>query len=196
MNWIKGEIELQGKLVKLVPLSRDHFTELQLVSADERIWTYLKHDGLSPQLLKEYLEEALAKKEKGLQYPFTVFHLATNRIIGTTRFWKINAAHKKLELGWTWLSPEYWGGGYNLEAKYLLLHYCFETLGAIKVSLVASEDNLPSRKAIEKLGARLEGVLRKERICADNVARGFAVYSIIDEEWPEVKGRLIINLQS
>jgi RimJ/RimL family protein N-acetyltransferase len=194
-NWIEEDVQLTGNLVRLEPLAEAHFDALNEVSKDEQIWKYLKHDGLNPAQVPEYLEEAMVKKAKGIQYPFTIFEQATNKIIGTTRFWRMDRANKKLDLGWTWLNSHYWGGNYNLEAKYLLLGYCFEKLEAIKVSMVASEDNVRSRKAIEKLGAQLDGVLRKERICADGISRGFAYYSIIDEEWPAVKAGLLNKLK-
>ena len=190
MSWISDDIILQGKLVRLEPLSQKHFDELISASQDVRIWTYLSHDGLNAQDVPLYLDEALLKKEKGLQYPFTIINSLTNKIIGTTRFWKISEANKKLEIGWTWLHPDYWGGGYNQETKYLLLDFCFEKLNTFKVGLVASEDNLRSRAAIEKIGAKLDGVLRKERICSDGVSRGFAYYSITDDEWPIIKQQL------
>lgn len=193
-NWITEEIEFEGKLVRIQPLVKGHFDELTTISQDIRIWEYLKHDGLGPDSVISYLEEALMKKEKGMHYPFTIFELKTNRIIGTTRFWKIDKLNRKLEIGWTWIDPRYWSGGYNLEAKFLLLKYCFETLMTIKVSMVTSEDNWRSRTAIEKLGAKLDGVLRKERVCNDTLSRGFAHYSIIDEEWQDIKNQLISKM--
>lgn len=177
-------------MVRLEPLTEEHFAELEKLGRDLRIWEYLKHEGLNKNNNVEMLQDALLKKDKGLHYPFTIFEIATGKIIGTTRFWRLDEANKKLEIGWTWIGAEFWGRGCNMEAKMLLLNYCFETLKAIKVKMVASEDNIISRKAIEKTGALFEGVLRKERICADGIARGFAYYGITDDDWPLIKSGL------
>ena len=141
---------------------------------------------LGKKELPEVLEEALAMRDAGQQYPFVIIDKVNNKIIGSTRYLKLNSAFRTLEIGWTWYSPEFWGTSYNRECKFLLLKHCFEELKTICVYLGTSETNLRSRKAIENLGAKFEGISRN-RLIWKGIKRSFAIYSITDEEWPELK---------
>lgn len=163
---------------------------LSIASANEQIWTHLPVYGANRDLLLPELKSALSKRSTGEQYPFVIIDGLNNKIIGSTRFLNIFAEHGKLEIGWTWYDPAYWGTGYNIECKYLLLTYCFETLNCIRVQLQASEKNERSRAAIQKIGGKFEGVLRNDRVRPDGTLRNTAVFSIIDSEWPEVKKML------
>jgi len=143
----------------------------------------------------QHLKSAVLKRATGEQYPFTIIDNQKNRIIGSTLFHNIYPEHRKLEIGWTWYDPAYWRTGYNRECKLLLLTYCFETLKTIRVQLQTDENNQRSRTAILGIGATFEGVLRKERIRANGVPRNTVMYSIIDEEWKDVKSGLMTSLQ-
>jgi len=190
MAWIKQSVFLKGNQVNLVPLETSHYDELINLSKDPRIWKHYAIDGSDSTKLKSSLENALVERLKGNQYPFVIAHKKENKIIGSTRFLDINQEHKKLEIGWTWLSPEYWGKTVNLESKLLLLTYCFENLSARRVQLKTDENNIRSRKAIEKIGGQFEGIIRNDMIRYNGTSRQSAYYSIIDNEWLDIKIRL------
>jgi RimJ/RimL family protein N-acetyltransferase len=132
----------------------------------------------------------LIEREKGTQYPFVVIHKQENKIIGSTRLLDIHPAHKKLEIGWTWLHPGYWASAINLECKLLLLTYCFENFKANRVQLKTDENNLRSRKAIAKIGAHYEGILRNDQVRDNGTIRSTAYFSILNSEWENVKSNL------
>jgi N-acetyltransferase len=194
MNWIQHPVILEGARVKLVPLDNAHFAELLQVGKNEKIWEFISINGVDEQVLAQHLKSAVLKRGTGEQYPFTVIDRVKNKIIGSTFFHNIFPEHRRLEIGWTWYDPEYWRTGYNRECKLLLLTYCFESLKAGRVQLVTDANNQRSRTAILGIGATFEGILRKERIRSNGLFRNTAMYSIIDEEWPEVKARLAAGL--
>jgi RimJ/RimL family protein N-acetyltransferase len=188
MKWIPHPLVLENDMVQLAPLSEQHFETLIALAADRAIWTHLPADRSQAAAMRTDLQAALLKRMSGEQYPFTVIDKRNGRIIGSTRLMHLFPEHKKLEIGATWYIPAYWGSGYNMACKFLLLQYCFEQLGTIRVQLVAKEENLRSRAAIRKLGAVEEGILRNERIQDHGQGpRNTVMYSIIDSEWPLVK---------
>jgi RimJ/RimL family protein N-acetyltransferase len=189
MQWIKHPLILEGKKIRLVPLEDKYFQSLVAAGTAKEIWTHLPTDGSKRDLLLTDLRSALLKRLKGEQYSFVIIDRKWNTVIGGTRLFNIYPEHKKLEIGWTWIKPEYWGKGHNIESKMLLLEYCFETLKVQRVQLQTSEANLRSRAAIEKIGAKFEGILRNDRIRPTGVTNT-AVYSIIDSEWKKVKEML------
>ena len=189
MNWIKNNLKLEGKKVILLPLEEKHFEELLEAAQHDIIWTFMPVMGMDREKLLEALKDALVQKEKGVQFAFIVIDKATGKIIGSTRFLKLNEEHRNLEIGWTWYQPAYWSKGYNEECKLLLLDHCFETLKTIRVQIVASEKNTRSRKAIERIGGKFEGVLR-HMVFRNGDKKSVAFYSILEEEWPMVKENL------
>ncbi len=193
MNWIQHPIILEGGMVRMVPLERSHFEELLQAGSAEEIWEFVSINGADRKRLLLHLESAVLKRANGEQYPFTVIDRASGKIIGSTMFHNMFPEHRKLEIGWTWYSPEYWRTGHNRECKLLLLTHCFEKLKTIRVQLVTDENNHRSRTAIIGIGATFEGILRNERIRANGAYRNTAMYSIIDNEWPEVKALLESN---
>jgi len=122
--------------------------------------------------------------------PFVTIIKATGQLVGSTRFWKVDRKNRKLEIGSTWLSTAWQKTFVNTEAKYLMLRYAFETLNCVRVQLTTDEINQKSRNAILRLGAKQEGIVRNERIMPDGRKRNSVRFSIIDDEWPEVKARL------
>jgi RimJ/RimL family protein N-acetyltransferase len=172
-------------------MQREHFAELEALSKDARIWQHYIFDGTNSAKFLGHMETGLIEKDKGTQFPFVIYHKADNKLIGGTRYLDIVPAHRKLEIGWTWLHPDYWGTPVNNECKLLLLTFAFETLKALRVQLKTDENNIRSRKAIEKLGAKFEGVLRNEQLRDNGTHRHSAFYSILDTEWEEVKERLM-----
>jgi RimJ/RimL family protein N-acetyltransferase len=191
MNWIEHPVVLEGKRVKLVPLESAHFPALLDLAKDQRIWEYMTVQGGDPEKLQQHLKSTLVKRAAGEWYTFTVIDKETGKVAGSTMFHNIFPEHRKLEIGWTWYAPEYWATGFNTECKLLLLTYCFEKLKTVRVQFQANDQNLRSRKAIEKIGGKFEGLLRKERIRPDGGFRTTAMYSIIDDEWAETKARLV-----
>ena len=190
-NWIKHPVILKGELVELIPLEKLHFAELYELAKDKRIWEFLPTNCSNEQSFMKAYNDAIQEREKGNHYPFVILDKETNKLIGSTRLFDIHEKDKKLELGWTWLHPDYWATGLNIECKLLILTFCFETLKTIRVQLKTSDNNLRSRKAIEKIGGQFEGILRKDRIRDDGMTRNAVYYSIIDDEWENVKSNLI-----
>ena len=138
-----------------------------------------------------HFNKALDDRQAGKQFPFVIIHKETSKIIGSTRLKDIRPEHRGIEIGWTWLHPDYWATGINEECKLLLLTFCFEDLKAIRVQLKTDENNLRSRKAIQKIGGTFEGILRQDLIRENGTIRTTAYFSLLDHEWPEKK----INLK-
>ena len=189
-KWIKYPLTLTGKTVDLVSLEKTHFAELEALAKDKRIWEFYPLDGTNSDTFNRAFETALTEREIGNQFPFVVFHKPDNKIIGSTRFLDIQPLHRKLEIGWTWLHPDYWATSVNLECKWILLTCCFERLHASRVQLKANDKNVRSRKAIQKIGGQFEGILRNDMINENQTKRSSAYYSIIEEEWESVRLKL------
>jgi RimJ/RimL family protein N-acetyltransferase len=195
-KWLKHPIVLNGKTVDLLPLEKDHLDYLFLVASDERLWEFIPTDCSDRAVFQKTYLEALEFRKKGSHYPFVIYHKATRRLIGSTRFFEIYPNDKKLEIGWTWIAFEFWGTSANIEAKLLMLTYCFEVLKTNRVQLKTDETNIRSRKAIEKIGGKFEGIFRKDKIKANGIPRNAAYYSILDDEWQGVKKGLIELLET
>ena len=191
ISWISYPTNLMGETVDLLSLEKKHFAELETLAKDKRIWEFYTYDGSDPDIFLDIFTSAIIEREKGNQFPFVIFHKRENKIIGSTRFLDIQPKHKKLEIGSTWLHPDYWATEVNPECKLLLLQHCFENLKAVRVQLKTDENNLRSRKAIEKIGGQFEGILRNDMIRDNNTKRNSAYYSIIDEEWDATKLKLV-----
>jgi RimJ/RimL family protein N-acetyltransferase len=186
-NWLQEPVKLLGHLVNLMPLEEEHFAALQSIAADPRIWEFYAYDASKPEKFNQVMKSTMIEKDRGTQYPFIIEYKPMRQIIGSTRFMDIQPQHKKLEIGTTWLHPDYWATAVNLECKYMLLNYCFDILNTVRVQLKTDENNIRSRKAIEKIGGKFEGILRNDMIRDNQTKRNSAYYSIIEEEWPEVK---------
>lgn len=190
MNWIQDPLILSGRKVELHPLAPKDFDTLKALAKDQKIWEYYGRNGADDTVIRHFLQEALDLKQKDQHYPFVTLNKETGEIIGTTRYGDINAAHKTLEIGWTWYIPAVWGKGYNEECKLLMLSYAFETLGANRVQLKTAHFNKRSQRAIEGIGATYEGTLRNHMINGDGSPRHTAMFSIIKEEWEDRKQKL------
>ena len=190
MSQIEHPLILEGERVRLIPLQKEHLPELIEAGKESIIWEQLPIDGSRKGSMAMHVNEAILKRVNGDQYPFSVVDKIKNKIIGTTRFFEIFLQHKKLEIGWTWYDPDYWGRGYNTECKLLLLTYCFEQLKLNRVQFKTRNTNFRSAAAIKKIGAKFEGIMRKDRIMPDSVVRDTMIFSIIDEDWKDVKPHL------
>nr|WP_315027909.1 GNAT family N-acetyltransferase [uncultured Chryseobacterium sp.] len=194
-KWIAYPTILEGKTVDLIPLEKEHFEELYIAASDKELWELIPTDCSDKTLFYQNYERALSERETGNQYPFVIQDKKTRKLIGSTRFFEIYPSDKKLEIGWTWITKEYWGTAVNLECKLLLLNYCFEVLKTNRVQLKTKDTNFRSRKAIEKIGGVFEGILRKDRVQNDGSTRNAAYYSILDEEWKDAKCKIEKQIQ-
>src|SRR5580704_5417531 len=140
-NWISHPTILTGRQVDLLPMEALHFRELQILAEDERIWEFLPVHGSNPVEFLASCEDALLQRLRRTQYPFVIKENGTNKLIGSTRLFDLNPRDKSLEIGWTWLHPDYWASGINQECKFLLLQFCFEELQTIRVQLKTSHLN-------------------------------------------------------
>jgi len=184
-------ITLTGQAVRLEPLAQSHVSHLTRAGQDDAIWRYMPYGLIrTDEHMAGFVRDVLARQERGTDVPFAVVHLKSGRAIGCTRYMAIEPAHRGLEIGGTWYGREFQRTGVNTECKYLLLRHAFETLGCIRVQLKTDLRNERSQKAIERLGAVREGILRKNMIMPDGYNRSTVVYSILDDEWPVVKARL------
>jgi N-acetyltransferase len=181
---------LTGATVELRPLQRDHADALVEAAAEGQLWNLTVTVVPSPQTIHAYIDNALQGRAAGTVMPFVIVRRDTGRIVGSTRFWKIDRANRKLEIGHTWLSASSQRTGVNTEAKYLLLRYAFEDMQCVRVQFTTDELNEKSRAAILRIGAKEEGIVRHERIMPDGRKRNSVRFSIIDPEWPEVKAML------
>lgn len=141
----------------------------------------------SPEDLCRFVEQGVLDREAGISIPFIIFDKQSSQVAGSTRFGHIEDQHKRLEIGWTWIGKEFQGTGLNKAMKYLMLEYAFEVMGMNRVEIRTNELNLRSRKAIESIGGCFEGILRHHMINDDGTLRNTVYYSILKEEWPEIK---------
>jgi RimJ/RimL family protein N-acetyltransferase len=189
-------LTLEGDYVRLEPLSQAHAEGLAAVAADEAIWRYYPASLRTLADVQSWIEVALAQRAAGTSLPFAILDRAGGRAIGSTRYMNIVPHDRGLEIGSTWLTPAVWRTAVNTECKLLLLRHAFETLGCIRVQIKTDALNERSRRAIERLGAQFEGILRQHMVVRDGRYRDTAMYSIIDTEWPAVKAKLAASLYS
>ena len=191
-------VTLEGRHVRLEPMALERAESiaatLGAAAADGSMWESRVTAIPRPEGMRAYVDQALAELDHGVSLPFVTIDRASGRAVGSTRFMSIEAPHRRLEIGTTWIGKSFQRTAINTEAKYLMLRHAFETLRCIAVDLRTHEKNLQSRTAIERLGAKLDGILRNHRILPDGSLRNTASYSIIDAEWPAVKARLEARL--
>ena len=188
--WIPYPLVLEGNMVQLIPLELHHLEELYTLASDKELWRLVPSDCSERETFFTNYTQAIKARAQGLQYPFVIVNKETGQYMGSTRFFEMYELDKKLEIGWTWITQEYWGTTVNLECKLLLMAYCFEVLQVNRVQLKTKDTNIRSRKAIEKIGGVFEGILRKDKIQSDGTTRNAAYYSILDTEWKDVKNKI------
>ena len=184
-------VVLEGRHVRLEPLRMEHAGELFPVLDDDDAWTYAGWRPRGTRDLARYVRNALDQQVLGRQLPWITRRLPDGAAIGTTRFGAIDRPGRSVEIGWTVLGPSARRTAANTEAKYLQLTHAFEDLGALRVWLKADVRNERSRRAILRIGATEEGIIRNERILPDGRVRDAAYHSILDREWPAVRDRLL-----
>jgi RimJ/RimL family protein N-acetyltransferase len=176
---------LEGLRVQLIPLERSHAIPLFHCSRDPEIWSSYPVKINTLEDMHAFVDKALEGRERKDQYPFAVFDKENNEFVGSTRFLRISEEHNNMNIGSTWYSSKVWRTRVNTETKYLMLKYAFETLGTDRIEIVTSTDNVRSQRAIERLGAVREGILRKKYYNLD-----YVIYGFIRPEWNEIKARL------
>jgi len=184
---------LEGRVVRLEPLTTAHEEGLWQASRDPRTWRWLS--VVQPQTRAEwsaFLQQALDAASFGTEAPLVT--LRHEEIVGSTRFLALRPEHGSVEIGWTWLHPSAWGTGTNVEAKLLQLQHAFEVWGCRRVELKTDARNERSRRALEALGATFEGIHRKHMLVRDGENRDSAWYGVVDDDWPAVRARLEARL--
>jgi RimJ/RimL family protein N-acetyltransferase len=183
-------VRLEGSIVVLEPLDGEHADELWRAAQAPEIWDWLAHIGSSREYFDRWLEMSLAAAEDEREGVFATRDRRTGSIVGSTRYLNVRSADRVVEIGWTWLNPSAWGTGANIEAKLLMMEHAFETLGCVRVEFKTDARNERSRAALAALPAQFEGILHKHMTVPDIGVRDSAYYSVIDDEWPNVRANL------
>ena len=186
-----GPVVLQGSHVRLEPLTERHAAGLTAIGIDEDIWRHMPYGQItSGEDIRGWIRALQALAAQGTDIPFAVIHLASGRVAGATRFMDLRREHRGLEIGGTWYGAEFRRTVVNTECKYLLLKHAFEAMGCIRVQFKTDLRNERSQRAIERIGAVREGVLRNHMILPDGHVRHSVYFSVLDSEWPAVKLKL------
>lgn len=189
-NWVTP-VTLQGKHVRLEPMTELHIPGLAEIGIGQSFWNYMLYGDIKTEEdMRQWVLDILSRVENGTDMPFVAIHLASGRVAGATRYLNILPKDRGLEIGGTWYGLDFQRTPVNTECKYLLLTHAFETLKCIRVQLKTDLLNERSQKAIERIGAIREGVLRNHMILPDGRYRDSVFYSILDNEWGAVKKNL------
>jgi len=190
-NFFEQHIILENERARLEPLTQKHFEPLMAIAlSNSDIWKFTLANITDEPSFTHYFNTALKEHENKASYPFAMFDKKENRYVGCTRYANISFRDKRLEIGWTWIDPLLQGSGINKHNKYLMLQFAFETLLLNRVELKTAGTNLKSQRAMEKIGAIREGVLRKHSINDIGAIRDTVYYSFINDEWPQVKDNI------
>lgn len=189
-NW-NTPVTLTGKHARLEPLSESHISGLAEIGIGQSFWQFMLYGDMKTEDdMRNWVIDIMSRGQKGTDLPFAVIDLVSGRVAGATRYLNMIPKDRGLEIGGTWYGLDFQRTGINTECKYLLMTYAFEALGAIRVQLKTDLRNVRSQAAIERIGAKKEGVLRNHMILPDGRIRDSVFYSILDTEWAEVKKRL------
>ena len=187
-------ITLTGRFVTLVPLAQSHLTGLQEAAADGELWKLFYTSVPKPEEMQAWLDNALELQAKNEALPFVVLENFSGKVVGTTRYCNLDLLNRRLEIGYTWYAKRSQRTAINTECKLLLLRHAFEQINCIAVEFRTSWYNQPSQRAIERLGAKRDGVLRNHKIMPNGSIRDTVVYSILNSEWPGLEENLKFKL--
>ena len=171
-----------------------HLPGLLACGLDPRIWTWMPFAVTDEAAMRALVEAAIAGREAGTEVPFVTVDRASGQVVGSSRYLALALAQRRLEIGWTWITPSAQRTAVNTEAKLLMLTYAFETLDCLRVEFKTDARNVASRAALLGIGATFEGVFRKHMLVRGNERRDSAWYSITDDEWPDVRVHLTERL--
>jgi RimJ/RimL family protein N-acetyltransferase len=183
-------VTLTGRHATLEPLAREHDAAVRAAAADGELWRFWYTGVPAPEKVAVWIDAALAMRESLGAMPFVIRDNASGDIVGSTRYFNVEAAHRRLEIGHTWHAKRAQRTAINTECKLLLLTHAFETLRCIAVEFRTNFFNFQSRQAIARLGAKQDGILRNHQLTPDGILRDTVVFSIIESEWPAVKRNL------
>jgi RimJ/RimL family protein N-acetyltransferase len=183
-------VTLEGRLVRLEPLRRDHHAALSEVGLDPAIWRFTAGHVDTADEMRAYIERALERQAQGTVLPFATVERKGGRVIGSTRFAHFEPEDRRVEIGWTWIARPWQRTGINVEAKLLMLRHAFETLRLNRVELLTDALNAASRKAIRGIGATEEGILRRHMVTSRGRVRDTVVHAVVADDWPAVRRRL------
>jgi RimJ/RimL family protein N-acetyltransferase len=189
-------IVLEGSHVRLEPLRRDHIPGLCEIGLDPELWRWTAATARTGEEMTAYVESALVQQAEGHCLPFATLERSSRRIVGTTRLGNWQPQHRRVEIGWTLVARAWQRTAINTEAKLLMLRHAFGPLAVNRVELKTDALNEISRRAIERLGAKQEGILRQHVVTWTGRVRDTVFYGIVREEWPEVEARLVRSLGS
>lgn len=187
-------VAMEGRHVRLEPLTMDHLDALCEVGLDEDLWRWIPIQVRTRDEMAAYVRMALQWQADGTALPFATVERGAGRAIGSTRYMNIDKANRHVEIGGTWIGRAWQRTAVNTEAKYLMLRHAFEQLGCHRVELKTDVLNEKSRNAILRIGAKQEGIFRKHVVCASGRVRDSVFFSVIDSEWPDVKTALEAKL--
>jgi N-acetyltransferase len=193
---IVSPLTLEGSVVRLEPVRREH-AELfwEIAKNDlEDIFRWIPYSMKTPEDFRRLIDTAFGEQERGESIVFATVEQNSGRVIGSTRFMNIDRNNRRVEIGSTWIAPQWQRTGVNTEAKYLMLRHAFETWKCMRVELKTDALNQKSRSAILRIGAKEEGTLRRHLLTWTGRVRDTVYFSVLDNEWPEVKGRLKAKL--
>jgi RimJ/RimL family protein N-acetyltransferase len=187
--WPELRERLEGRLIVLEPIAAEHEDSMRQAAADPVVWQWMQIDGSTADGFDRWFGHALGNAEAGTEVPFATVDRASGRVLGSTRFMTLRPEHRGAEIGNTWLARSAWSGGANIEAKLLMLEHAFERVGAMRVEFKTDARNVESRRALEALPARFEGIFLRHMLIPAGV-RDSAYYAVVDEDWAEVKANL------
>ena len=187
-------VTLQGYGLRVLPLALEHEQGLQAAAADGALWTLRVTSVPEPENTRKYIEDALAMREAGNRFAFVVQNADSGKVLGCSSYHDILAAVKRVEIGYTWYAKSAQRTHVNTACKLLLMTHAFETLGCHVVGWRTDNFNFASQAAIERLGARKDGVIRGHALRRDGTIRDTVMYSLRAGEWPEVRAQLLYAL--
>jgi RimJ/RimL family protein N-acetyltransferase len=187
-------VTLADRGVELRPMNLEHEAGLRAAAADGELWNIRVTSVPEPEQTRKYIEDALAMREAGNRFPFVAVEAASGRVLGSSSYHDIVPALKRVEIGWTWYAKSAQRSHVNTTCKLLLMTHAFETLGCHVVGWRTDNFNFASQAAIERLGAKKDGVLRGHALRRDGTIRDTVMYSLRSGEWPEVKAQLLHSL--
>ncbi len=183
MLQIDPRVVLEGRGVRLEPMEVSHEADLRAAAADGELWTLHFTSVPEPEATRAYIDTALADREKGTRVPWVVRELSTGRIVGSTSYHDILPAPHRVEIGYTWYAKRWQRTFVNTACKLRLLEHAFDTLGCTVVGWRTDNLNVRSQAAIERLGAKKDGVIRRQQLRRDGTLRDTVMYSVTSEEW-------------